>query len=52
MSHINVTINGRQYRMACEEGQEARLLKLAESLESRIGTCAASSAKSAMHASL
>ena len=37
MSHINVTINGRQYRMACEEGQEARLLKLAESLESRIG---------------
>jgi cell division protein ZapA len=38
MSHINVTINGRQYRMACEEGQEARLLKLAESLESRIGS--------------
>ena len=37
MSHINVTINGRQYRMACEEGQEVRLLKLAESLESRVG---------------
>jgi len=37
MSHINVTINGRQYRMACEDGQEVRLLKLAESLESRIG---------------
>jgi len=36
MSHINVTINGRQYRMACEEGQEVRLLKLAEALESRI----------------
>src|SRR3954471_22789203 len=36
MSHVNVTINGRQYRMACEEGQEMRLLKLAESLESRI----------------
>jgi len=36
MSHINVTINGRQYRMACEEGQEVRLLKLAEQLESRI----------------
>ena len=35
-SHINVTINGRQYRMACEEGQEVRLLKLAESLETRI----------------
>ena len=37
MSHINVTINGRQYRMACEEGQEVRLLKLAESLETRVG---------------
>jgi cell division protein ZapA len=38
MNHINVTINGRQYRMACEEGQEARLLELAESFESRIGS--------------
>jgi cell division protein ZapA len=38
MSHISVTINGRQYRMACEEGQEVRLLKLAESFESRIGS--------------
>jgi len=36
MSHINVTINGRQYRMACEEGEEVRLLKLADSLETRI----------------
>jgi cell division protein ZapA len=34
--HVNVTINGRQYRMACEEGQEARLLNLAESFETRI----------------
>src|SRR3954454_7353406 len=38
MSHINVTINGRQYRMACEEGQEVRLLKLAENFETRIGS--------------
>ena len=36
MNHVNVTINGRQYRMACEEGQETRLLRLAESLEQRI----------------
>jgi cell division protein ZapA len=34
--HVNVTITGRQYRMACEEGQEARLLNLAESFETRI----------------
>ena len=38
MSHINVTINGRQYRMACEEGQEVRLLKLAEVWKRAIGT--------------
>ncbi len=36
MNHINVTINGRQYRMACEDGQELRLLKLAESFEARV----------------
>ncbi len=36
MNHIDVTINGRKYRMACEDGQEVRLLKLAESFESRI----------------
>ena len=38
MNHINVTINGRQYRMACEEGQEVRLLKLAENLQARVET--------------
>ena len=36
MNHINVTINGRQYRMACEEGQETRLVRLAETLESKV----------------
>ena len=38
MSHVNVTINGRQFRMACEEGQETRLLQLAEGFETRIGS--------------
>jgi cell division protein ZapA len=38
MSHVNVTINGRQYRMACEQGQENRLLRLAENLEGRIAS--------------
>jgi len=32
MSQVNVTINGRQYRMACEDGQEGHLMKLAQSL--------------------
>ncbi|MET0968871.1 MAG: cell division protein ZapA [Tardiphaga sp.] len=36
MSHVNVTINDRQYRMACEEGQEARLLQLAADLDTRV----------------
>ena len=36
MTHVNVTINGRQYRMACEEGQEARLAGLAKDLDARI----------------
>lgn len=30
MPEVNVEINGRKYRMACEEGQEAHLLALAE----------------------
>jgi cell division protein ZapA len=38
MNHVNVTINGRQYRMACEDGQEPQLVRLADSLESRIGS--------------
>ena len=25
MTHVNVTIHGRQYRMACEDGQEEHL---------------------------
>ena len=30
MPEVNVEINGRKYRMACEEGQEPHLLALAE----------------------
>jgi cell division protein ZapA len=37
MAHVTVTINGRQYRMACEDGQESHLMRLAEDLERRIG---------------
>jgi cell division protein ZapA len=35
-NHVSVTINARLYRLACEEGQEQRLLQLAENLESRV----------------
>ncbi len=33
MSDINVVIAGKQYRMACEDGQEDRLLGLASQFE-------------------
>jgi cell division protein ZapA len=36
MSQINVTINGRQFRMACEDGQEEHLTTLARELDGRI----------------
>ena len=36
MSHVSVTINGRHYRMACEDGQEGHLMRLARDLDMRI----------------
>jgi cell division protein ZapA len=36
MSQVNVTINSRQFRMACEDGQEGHLQQLARELDERI----------------
>ena len=36
MSQVNVTINARQFRMACEDGQEGHLRELAKELDERI----------------
>jgi len=36
MVQVSVTINGRQFRMACEDGEEPHLLLLAEDLDQRI----------------
>ena len=36
MAHVTVTINGRQYRMACEDGQESHLERLAADLDRHI----------------
>jgi Uncharacterized protein conserved in bacteria len=33
---VNVEINGRKYRMACEEGQQQHLIGLAERLNSHV----------------
>ncbi len=37
MASVNVLINGKNYRMACEEGQEPHLMALAEKLDSYVG---------------
>lgn len=36
MPEVNVEINGRKYRMACEEGQETHLLGLADRFNKHI----------------
>src|SRR5271156_6910963 len=36
MAQVSVSINGRQFRMACEDGQEAHLMSLARELDGRI----------------
>jgi cell division protein ZapA len=36
MAHVSVSINGRQYRMACDDGQEHHLARLAHDLDLRI----------------
>lgn len=36
MAHVSVTINGRQFRMACDDGQEDHLLKLAAEVNGKV----------------
>jgi cell division protein ZapA len=36
MPQVSVTINGRQFRMACEDGEEEHLMQLAADLDNRI----------------
>lgn len=36
MPEVSVEINGRKYRMACEEGQEAHLTGLADQFNERV----------------
>jgi cell division protein ZapA len=36
MGQVNATICGRQYRLACEDGQEDHLERLAQDLDARI----------------
>lgn len=36
MPEVNVEINGRKYRMACEEGQQGHLIGLAERFNAQV----------------
>lgn len=36
MGQVSVTLNGRTYRLACEDGQEQRLAELATHVKSRL----------------
>jgi cell division protein ZapA len=36
MAHVSVTINSRNYRMACDDGQEPQLSELAREFDQRI----------------
>ncbi len=36
MAHVTVTIAGRAYRMACDDGQEEHLTRLAQDVDARI----------------
>ena len=42
MGQVTVTIAGRTYRMACEDGQEEHLVRLSAELDARIGAMRAS----------
>ena len=42
MAQVSVTIDGRKYRLACNEGEEARLESLAGLIDDKIGEMRAS----------
>ncbi|MBM3600708.1 MAG: cell division protein ZapA [Alphaproteobacteria bacterium] len=42
MAQVDVTINGRSYRVACEDGQEQRLTELAQYVDAKVGELARS----------
>lgn len=37
MAQVTVTMNGRLYRLACGDGEEARLTDLARHVEAKVG---------------
>lgn len=44
MAEVNISINGRQYGIACDDGQEQRVMDLAHFVDSRLKEIAAAGA--------
>ena len=42
MAHVSVTINGHDFSIACDDGQEAHLSRLASYVDKRVGELVAS----------
>lgn len=40
MSTVAITVNGRSYELACEDGEEERLLALARAVDRQVGALA------------
>ncbi|MCW8835585.1 MAG: cell division protein ZapA [Rhodospirillales bacterium] len=36
MAHVSITVNARKYEIACDDGQEAHLRRLAEYVDKRV----------------
>src|SRR5215831_8798312 len=45
MSRVSLTINGRQFRIACEDGREGYLMNLAREIDNRINGLRSKSGK-------
>ena len=41
MAQVSVVINGRRFDIACDDGQEPHVLRLAEDVDARVGQLAA-----------
>ena len=37
MSHVSVTVNGHPYKIACDDGQEPRIRRLANYVDAQVG---------------
>ncbi len=51
MALVGVTVNGRSYQVSCDDGQEERVMTLAEYLDERVAEFAVGVARWARRAS-